>query len=52
MWHVWVRGEKHTQFQWANLQEGDHLEELGIDRRMILKWILRNSVERAWARLI
>jgi hypothetical protein len=27
-------------FQWANLRESDHLEDRGIDRRIILKWIL------------
>jgi hypothetical protein len=28
------------------------LEELGIDRKIILKWILNKSVRRAWAGLI
>ena len=30
----------HTGFYWGNLKEGDHLDELGIDGKIILKWIL------------
>ena len=26
----------HTEFGWGNLSEGDHLEDLGVDRRIIL----------------
>ena len=29
-----------TGFWWGDLREGDHLEEQGIDGRIILKWIL------------
>ena len=25
---------------WENLRKGDHLEDPGVDRRIILKWIL------------
>jgi hypothetical protein len=31
----------HTGFWWGDLREGDHLGEPGIDRRLILKWILK-----------
>jgi hypothetical protein len=27
---------------WGNLRERDHLEDLGIDGRIILRWIFRN----------
>jgi len=37
MWHVWVRGEVHTEFWWGDLREGDHLEDLGVDGIIILK---------------
>jgi hypothetical protein len=29
-----------TGFYWRNLKESDHLEEPGVDERIILKWIL------------
>jgi len=39
-WHVWGRGKLHTGYWWGNLRKRDHLEDLGIDRRKILKYIL------------
>jgi len=36
-------GEVHTGVWWANLKVTDHLEDLGIDGR-ILKWILKNKM--------
>ena len=35
MWDVW--GDVHTWFWWGQLKERDNLEDLGIDRSMILK---------------
>ena len=32
-------GELHTRFKWGNLREGENLEDAGLDRRIILKWI-------------
>ena len=34
----------HTEFQWGNLREGEHLEDLGVDGRTMLKWIF-NSLD-------
>jgi len=34
-------GEVHTVFWWGNLGEGDHLEDLGIDGGIVLKWIFK-----------
>jgi hypothetical protein len=39
MWHIWGRGEVHTGLSLGNLREGDHLEDPGVDGRIILKWI-------------
>jgi len=34
----------HTRFWWGNLREGDHLEDPGIDGRIILSWVFRKWV--------
>jgi hypothetical protein len=34
------RREVHKGFWWENLKEKGHLEGLGIDGRIILKWII------------
>jgi hypothetical protein len=39
MWHVWRTGD---------LIEGDHLEDLGVDGRIILKQIFKKSDGEAW----
>jgi hypothetical protein len=36
---MWDTEETHTGFWWGNLRERDHLEDIGVDGRMILKWI-------------
>jgi hypothetical protein len=35
------RGQAYTVFWWGNLRERDHLEDAGIDGRIILRWIFR-----------
>jgi hypothetical protein len=36
-----VKEEKYTGFWWGNLRERDHLEEPGVDRKIIIRWIFR-----------
>jgi hypothetical protein len=39
-------------FQWGNLTKRDHLEDPGIDERIILKWILKKWDRRVWTGLM
>jgi len=34
-------GEVHTEFWWGNLREKGHLEDPGVNGRIILRWIFR-----------
>jgi len=41
MWHVLETGEVYTGFWCADPKEGGHFQDLGIDGRVTLKWILQ-----------
>jgi len=41
MWHVWETEEVHTGFWWGNMRERDHLEDPGVDGRIMLRWVFR-----------
>jgi hypothetical protein len=38
---MYGKGELHTGFRWVNMRERGHLEESGVHRRIILRWIFR-----------
>jgi hypothetical protein len=46
--------EGRTEFWWGNLRETDHLEDLGLDGNIMVKWIFKNcdGVGRAWTGFI
>jgi hypothetical protein len=51
-WAVaWVceTGKVYTLFWWRDLMEGDHLEDLHVGGRVILKWIFKTWDGEAWA---
>jgi len=40
----------YTGFCWGNLRERDHLEDPGVDGRIILRWIFRECDVGTWTR--
>jgi hypothetical protein len=38
---MWVRCDTYAKFCLENLKGGDYLEDLGIDEKIILEWIVR-----------
>jgi len=42
MRQLWKTAEVHTGFWLGGLRERGHLEDLKIDGRLILKWIIKN----------
>ena len=43
-----MRGEAYTEFWWGNLRDEDHLEDPGVDGRIILEWMFRKWGVRVW----
>jgi hypothetical protein len=43
-----VRGEAYTEFWWGNLRERVHLGDLGVDERILVKWIFRKLDVGVW----
>ena len=52
MWHVWGTGEVHTGCWSGDVRERHHLDDLGVDGRLILKFILKKWDGKAWTGLI
>jgi hypothetical protein len=44
--------EVHTGFRWGNPRDRDHLQDPGVDGRIILTWIFRKWDVGAWTGLI
>jgi hypothetical protein len=42
------RVEVYTEFWWRTLRGRDHLEDPGIEERIILGWIFREWNVRSW----
>jgi hypothetical protein len=41
----------HTRFWYVDLKEGENLEDLVIDGRIILKWVLKKQVGKSHNKL-
>jgi hypothetical protein len=46
------RGEIYTGLWWVKLKERIHLQDLGVDGRIILRWISKRWDGEAWTGLI
>jgi len=42
------RGEVYTGFWWGKLRQRDHLEDPGLDGKIILRWVFREWVVGVW----
>jgi len=54
MWHEWETAEMVIWF-WGgggSLRERNHLEDLGVDGRIILKYIFKKCYGEAWTGFI
>jgi hypothetical protein len=53
MWHVWGREDVRTGFWWGrNLRNVDHLKDLDVEGRIIIKWFFKKLDGVAWSGLI
>jgi len=43
MWNGWGRGQLGTWIGWHDQTEKDHLGDLDVDGRAILKWISKDE---------
>jgi len=43
MQHIWSIGDKRTGFWWGNLRKRDHLEDEGVNGKIILNRIVNKT---------
>jgi hypothetical protein len=51
LWCLW-RWSRHTGFWWKNIKERIHLDDIGLDGRTLLEWILDKQHEMVYNGLI
>jgi hypothetical protein len=52
MQHAWDRREKRTKFWSENLEGINHSEELDVDVKITLEWVLGKEGGKFWSGLI
>jgi hypothetical protein len=52
MWRIRKIVETHTGFWWVDLMEREHLEDLDLDVRIILKWVFKKRIGEVLTGLI
>jgi hypothetical protein len=52
MWHVRRTEYVHTEIWWENMKERNNLEDLSVDGRIIIKWIVKKCDRGTWTGLI
>ena len=48
IWHIWDKRKIRTEFWWGYLKERDHLKDVDVDRKAILKLALSRKHGMAW----
>jgi hypothetical protein len=52
MWYVWETEEVHTRFWLGDVRKRACFEDIGVDGKIILKWIVQKWNEELWTGLI